>query len=64
MEEMIVKVLEDANSPLRPVEVSVAMLEAGFDMEDDPTATVGEVLRVMRDRPDCFRESDGYWKLR
>ena len=62
--DSIAMVLRTANSPLRPVEIGVALLEEGHKVKDDATAAVGEILRVLRDRPDVFVETEGYWKHR
>ena len=64
--ESIVGILEAANSPLRPIEIGVELLNRGEPIDaTDPTKAVCEVTRLLRLRTDWFCESDdGYWKLK
>ena len=63
--ELIQSVLDGSNAAMRPIEICVALIEAGKAIEGDPTESVGLVLRTLRDHPDRFRKNaDGYWKSR
>ena len=60
---LIYETLSGSNAPMRPVEVCVALIEAGKAIQGDPTESVGLVLRTLRDHPDRFKvNEDGYWK--
>ena len=62
---LIYEVLAESNAAMRPVEICVALIEAGKALKGDPTESVGLVLRTLRDHPDRFKENaDGYWRLR
>ena len=61
---LIYEVLSESNAAMRPVEICVALIEAGKALEGDPTESVGLVLRTLRDHPDRFKvNGDGYWKV-
>ena len=62
---LIYEVLAESNAAMRPVEICVALIEAGKALEGDPTESVGLVMRTLRDYPERFRENeDGYWKAK
>jgi hypothetical protein len=62
---LIYEVVEASNAAMRPVEICVALIEAGKALEGDPTESVGLVLRTLQDNPDRFRvNGDGYWRTR
>ena len=59
----VMEVLDQANAPMRPIEICVWLIENDRAINADPSAAVGEVLRTLREHPDKFREVDeGYWK--
>ena len=60
---LIYEVMAESNAAMRPVEICVALIEAGKALEGDPTESVGLVLRTLRDHPDRFKvNGDKYWK--
>ena len=62
--KIVADVLDQNNSPMRPVEICVWLIEQGRAIEGDPSAAVGAVIRTLRNNPDRFKEADeGYWRL-
>ena len=62
---LIYEVLCESNAAMRPVEICVALIEAGKALKGDPTESVGLVLRTLRDHPERFKvNGDGYWKAK
>ncbi len=63
--KIVIDVLRQNNAPMRPVEICVWLIENGQALKSDPSSAVGEVARVLKSRPDKFREVDeGYWKAK
>ena len=62
---IVTEVLDQANAPMRPIEICVWLIESDRAIDGDPSAAVGQVLRTLREHPDRFTEADkGYWKLK
>lgn len=56
--KIVIEVLDQANAPMRPVEICVWLIEHDRALDGDPSAAVGQVLRTLRDHPDRFKEVD------
>ena len=62
--QIVIEALDQANAPMRPIEICVWLVEQNRPIDGDPSAAVGQVLRTLRKYPARFKEADeGYWRL-
>ena len=62
--QIVIEVLDQANAPMRPIEICVWLVEQNRPIDGDPSAAVRHVVRTLRKYPERFKEADeGYWRL-